>query len=219
MKSTIGTDQLGALVSAVSHRILKDVDLLTQADRDIGDGDHGFGMSRGFTAVLAKLENTDLKAMSPGELLKSVGDTLIDTMGGASGVVFGTMFRGGAKTLGGLETLSLDDLGRAFEGSCKQITRRAKAEPGDKTMLDALVPAAVAIRSSAASGGSWGDGLSAAAKAAAEGRDATKQMVARFGKASTMGDRSIGFPDAGAVSVAIMFDSMARTAETFREEV
>ena len=219
MKGTIGTDQLAALVLAASHRILKDVDLLTQADRDIGDGDHGFGMSRGFTAVLAKLKTNDLNEMSPGQLLKTVGDTLIDTMGGASGVVFGTMFFGGAKALGGLETLSLDDLGRAFEGSCEQITRRAKAEPGDKTMLDALVPAAAAIRSIAASGGSWGDGLSAAAKAAAEGRDATKKMVARFGKASTMGDRSIGFPDAGAVSVAIMFDSMAQTAETFREEV
>ncbi|WP_342237853.1 dihydroxyacetone kinase subunit DhaL [Inquilinus sp. OTU3971] len=198
--------QLKEMILAISHTIIGSVDVLTEADRNIGDGDHGLGMSRGFEGVRDIV--TPARFSSARDLLKTVGDTLIDRMGGASGIVFGLMFRAGARGLGDGECVTVRDLAEYFERSIAEIMKRGGAKPGDKTMLDALVPAAAALTQAAEERVDIVSALSAAAKTAEAGKERTRQLVARFGKASTMGSRSLGYPDAGAVSVTLIFNAM-----------
>lgn len=171
-------------------------DRLTEADRDIGDGDHGLGMARGFTAAAEALKAKD--AATIGDLFKAAGMAIMGKAGGASGAVFGSFFIGAAKPLTG-DTLSAADLAAALEAGLAAVTARGGAGPGDKTVIDALVPAIERARAA-------GDDAAAAARAAAEGAaagvEATKEMVARTGKARSLGERSLGYIDPGALSFA-----------------
>jgi len=194
------------MILAVSDKIIACVDLLSQADRQIGDGDHGFGMARGFEGVRELLSSKSFDDAT--DLLKAVGDTLIDRMGGASGIVFGLMFRAGARGQAPMGYLTPAGLAEYFERSIAEIMKRGGAQPGDKTMLDALVPAAAAMKETAAKGGDAIAALAAAARAAEAGKERSRQFVARFGKAATMGERSLGYPDAGALSVTLIFQAL-----------
>jgi phosphoenolpyruvate---glycerone phosphotransferase subunit DhaL len=185
---------------------------LTDLDSAIGDADHGTNMDRGFTAVVAKLDAAP-QGQTPDALLKLVASTLISTVGGASGPLYGTAFLRAGAALAGKETLTLDDCLAGLNAAVRGIRDRGKATTGEKTMLDALVPAQEAF--AAASGGSAGvdlpEAFARAASAAEEGARATIPMLATKGRASYLGERSIGHQDPGATSSALMLRAVADT--------
>jgi len=184
---------------------------LVTLDRAIGDGDHGENLDRGFSAVLAKLD--DLPAdSSPGDVLKMVATTLISTVGGASGPLLGTAYLKGAVAIAGKETLDGEALVAMLTAARDGIVLRGKAESGDKTMIDAWTPAVDAAAEALAAGKSEVEILEAAADAAEAGAVATEPLVARKGRASYLGERSAGHRDPGAQSSALQLRAAADTA-------
>jgi len=177
-------------------------DHLTELDSAIGDGDHGANMHRGMQAVLAALDAK--RPETPATIFSTVGMTLVSTVGGASGPLFGTLFLRLGSALGPAAEVSLGDLARALRAGLDGIVARGKAEAGDKTLYDALLPAVEALESAAASDTDLGAALQQAADAAAAGRDATTPMSARKGRASYLGERSVGHQDPGATTVALL---------------
>ncbi len=196
-----------ALLSAAARAVIANKDRLTTADQDIGDGDHGVGMARGF-AAFDEAATKDVRTIQ--DLFHGCGLALMMASGGASGIVFGTLFQGAGKSLKS-DFFDAEALVVALEGGLKAVQIRGKASVGDKTMVDALAPAAEAARKAFASGGSIEDVAAAAAKAAAAGVEATRGLVAKIGKAKSLGDRSVGFVDPGALTTSILMDSIAAT--------
>ena len=190
---------------------------LTELDAAIGDADHGSNMDRGMKAAVAALDETP--PPNAAALLTKVGMTLVSTVGGASGPLFGTMFirMGGSLAAAG-DTLSAGDVAAALRAGLGGVVDRGKPAPGDKTMYDALAPAVDALERSLADDGSLVTGLTAARNAARTGRDATIPMLARKGRASYLGERSIGHMDPGDASVALLIEAAAdATAEAAAE--
>lgn len=179
---------------------------LTELDSEIGDADHGSNMARGMTAVLAKLDSDP--PATPAELGKLVGMTLVSTVGGASGPLYGTFFLRVGAAAGASDALDAAALGAAVRAGVDGILARGKAQPGDKTMIDALLPAVDAWDAAAAEGASPADAARAASEAAAAGRDATIPLVARKGRASYLGERSAGHLDPGATSATLLLDAL-----------
>jgi phosphoenolpyruvate---glycerone phosphotransferase subunit DhaL len=196
-----------AWVTAFADSVTAAKTELTKLDQAIGDGDHGANMSRGLTAVVAKLSGD-----TPGDLLKGVGRTLISTVGGASGPLYGTAFREAGKALGDAEPVADADFAAALRAGLDGIVRLGKAEPGDKTMIDAWTPALAALDAALESGSALPEAVGAAAKAAAEGATATVPMQARKGRASYLGPRSVGHQDPGATSTTMLFEALAQAA-------
>lgn len=176
---------------------------LSELDAAIGDGDHGANMTRGMHAVAAKIgaEFPDL-----GALFKTVGMTLLSTVGGASGPLYGGFFLAVAKPCAGLASIESEAWADALAAGAQDIARRGKAQPGDKTMLDAMLPALEALR---AAGPELAAATAAAAVAARKGAEATTPLLARKGRASYLGERSIGHQDPGATSCALLFEALA----------
>ena len=189
----------------VSRGMVESKDLLTQADKAIGDGDHGVGMARGFEAVEQKLEGRDFAALDG--LLTAVGTALLMSIGGAAGAVFGTLFRGGAKQLADQQVLDSEALSAMLSDGLQAVKQRGGAKPGDKTMVDALEPAAGRARELTSS--PLTESLVAVTEAARQGMENTKEMIAAVGKAKTLGERSLGHPDPGAVSMHLILKLMA----------
>ena len=188
------------------HRI----ELIT-LDREIGDGDHGENMDRGFQAVLPKLD--DLHAGStPGDVLKLVATTLISTVGGAAGPLYGTAYLKAAVAAGDSVSLDGEAIASILTAARDGIVLRGKAEPGDKTMVDAWTPAVDAATAAATDGADALGALEAAASAAWEGAAATEPLVARKGRASYLGERSAGHRDPGAQSSALLLQAAADAA-------
>ena len=183
---------------------------LTRLDQQIGDGDHGENLARGFTAVRTKL-GVDFTG-TPGEALRLVATTLISTVGGASGPLLGTAFLRAAGAVGESEELTGLLIAQALASARDGVIARGKAEPGDKTMVDALAPAATAAAAAADAGSDVASVLAAAAEAAAAGAQATVPWRARRGRASYLGERSMGHVDPGARSTAYLIASLARSA-------
>jgi len=180
---------------------------LTQLDSAIGDADHGINMDRGFQAVTGKLDT--LASDDIGGCLRTIGSTLVSTVGGASGPLYGMFFMQMGGAAAGKETLSLAEFAAAFEAGIGGVQRIGKAEPGDKTMLEALLPAKDALLAAAADGSTVGAALERAAEAAEAGMLATVPLVARKGRASYLGERSAGHQDPGATSSAYLLRSAA----------
>jgi dihydroxyacetone kinase-like protein len=201
--SSLTAEEVRAMLVHVARRMEENESLLTDADRATGDGDHGIGMSRGFEAVRREL--ADASGGTVAELLDTTGRTLLTSVGGASGILFATFFRGGAAAVGDRETFDAEALRLFLAEGTEAVRQRGKASPGDKTMLDALRPAAEA----AANEDSPAALLAAASEAARRGVEETKGMVARTGKARPLGARSLGHPDPGALSVSLIVDAMA----------
>ena len=189
----------------IGDRIIENREFLTNLDREIGDADHGVNMARGFAAVIEKLpqDNPDIGAM-----LKKTGMTLLSTVGGASGPLYGTAYMEVAKILAGKEALTEEDFGRAFGLAVAGIQKRGKSTAGEKTMLDALMPALDAYLKRIAEGGSLSDGLDDACAAAEAGVAYTKTIAATKGRASYLGERSIGHQDPGATSAALTLEAI-----------
>lgn len=184
---------------------------LNTLDRDIGDGDHGENMDRGFQAVLPKLDGLAGET-TPGTVLKLVATTLISTVGGASGPLYGTAFLKAAGAVGSAESLDAAALVALLTAARDGIVLRGKAEEGDKTMIDAWTPAVNAAASARAAGSSVSAVLLAAANAAEQGAQATEPLVAHKGRASYLGERAIGHRDPGSQSTALLLRAGADVA-------
>jgi phosphoenolpyruvate---glycerone phosphotransferase subunit DhaL len=182
-------------------------DYLTQLDAAIGDADHGMNMDRGFASVVAKLGELD-DATPPGRILVSAGSTLVSTVGGASGPLWGTALRRAGRSIGDDETFDGTALARALEAALAGVVELGAAQPGDKTMVDALEPAVRVLRERVDEGSSASDAIAAARGAAEEGMQATVPLQATKGRASYLGERSIGHQDPGATSTAIILRAL-----------
>jgi phosphoenolpyruvate---glycerone phosphotransferase subunit DhaL len=200
-------EDLRAWMLRFDEQITAEAGHLTALDSAIGDADHGTNIARGTGAVRQRLE--DAPPDDVGALLKSSGMTLVSTVGGASGSLYGTLFLEMAKSVGPARALGTAELAEAFRAGVAGVVARGRAEPGDKTMVDALLPAADALSAAAAGGRPLVESLHAAAAAATLGRDATIPLVARKGRASYLGERSADHLDPGATSAAILVQALA----------
>ena len=181
---------------------------LTDLDNEIGDGDHGINMAKGFAAVTEKLPQ--LNGQKPGAVLKTVGMTLVSAVGGSSGPLYGTAFMRAGMTLGEKESISMDDFLACLKEGTAGIMARGHAVQGEKTMLDAMIPAQDAMMQAAAEGKTPKDVLSAGIKAAADGVKYTKTIIATKGRASYIGERSLGHQDPGATSFTFLLEEIGR---------
>lgn len=198
---------LDGWVRRFAAAISADKDHLTELDSAIGDADHGVNMDRGMTAALVTLDATP--AADPATLAKNVGMTLISKVGGASGPLFGTLFLRMGPALGAGAEVSDEAFAAALRAGLDGVVARGKAELGDKTMVDALTPAVEALEAAVRDDLPLDEALRRAAAAAAAGRDATIPLLARKGRASYLGERSIGHQDPGATSVALLVAATA----------
>jgi dihydroxyacetone kinase-like protein len=205
----LGADDLSRWIRACAERLHAEAGRLTELDAAIGDADHGSNLDRGFTAVVAKLDAEPFAG--PGALLKTVGMTLVSTVGGASGPLYGTFFLRCGTALADATAIDAAAFGAALRAGVAGVQARGKAEAGDKTMYDAWSPAVDAYDAALVAGEGLGAALRAAAAAAAAGRDATEDLVARKGRASYLGERSRGHRDPGATSTTIILEAAAAT--------
>jgi dihydroxyacetone kinase-like protein len=205
--SRLTVDDLIAWLVRFDERIVEQADRLTELDSAIGDADHGTNMARGTGAVRSRLAQA--RPDDAGALLKSCGMALVSTVGGASGSLYGTLFLEMAKSVGTASELDTTVFAAAFHAGVAGVVARGRAEPGDKTMIDALQPTVDVLDTAAADGVPLAEALQSAAAAAAAGRDATIPLVARKGRASYLGDRSADHLDPGATSAAILVQALA----------
>jgi dihydroxyacetone kinase-like protein len=199
-----------AWIRAAAGVIGEQRDHLTQLDAAIGDADHGINLDRGFTAVLSALEVA--APATPGGVLTLTGSTLISKVGGASGPLYGVAFRRAGKALGDTADVDLPGLAAALEAALAGVQQLGAAREGDKTMVDALAPAAAAFSKAIAEGAPDADALAALAEAARAGAAATISMQALKGRASYLGPRSVGHEDPGAASTALILGALRDTA-------
>jgi phosphoenolpyruvate---glycerone phosphotransferase subunit DhaL len=197
-----------AWLSGFAEEVAVNRNLLTQLDAAIGDADHGINLDRGLTEVIAAFDG--LADPSPGVLLKTTGMTLVRTVGGASGPLYGTFFLRMSAAAGDLKALDPALLADALRAGLDGVVARGRAQAGDKTMYDALAPACDALDASLADGLDLTTALQRAVAAADTGRDATIPMLARKGRASYLGERSVGHHDPGATSSAMLVSTLVR---------
>lgn len=206
---TISLDQLTGWLTRFSDLVTEHVSYLTELDSAIGDADHGSNMTRGMDAVIEKIQVTPTGTVDV--LFKAVGMTLVTTVGGASGPLYGTFFLRIGATAGPVSTLDATGLAAAFRAGMDGVVARGKAEAGDKTMIDALGPALDAFDAALEASSDISSAALAAYSAAQTGRDATEALLARKGRASYLGERSIGHIDPGAASTSLLFQALAET--------
>jgi phosphoenolpyruvate---glycerone phosphotransferase subunit DhaL len=196
-------------VEAFASTVADNREYLTRLDSAIGDADHGINMDRGMKAVLAKLDGLDGDDI--GAMLKTVGMTLVSTVGGAGGPLYGTLFLQLGIATTGKSELEPEDWAAALTAAVEGVQMRGKAEPGDKTMIDALIPARNSFSAAVADGASFEEALRRSAEAAEAGMEATTPLVAKKGRASYLGERSAGHQDPGATSSYLLLKTAAET--------
>ena len=208
-----GLDAATALdwVRRLAVAVAEQKDHLTDLDRPIGDSDHGVNMHRGMTAALGAVDAAP--PSTPGKLLATVGSTLVSKVGGASGPLYGTAFRRAGKALGDLDEADAAQLGEALQSALDGVAKLGGAAVGDATMVDALAPAVTALKESAGRGETAAQAVRAAADAALAGAESTTPLVAHKGRASYLGERSVGHQDPGATSTAILLATLADALE------
>ena len=208
---SLSTVSVNAWMDEACAAVVADADRLTELDSAIGDGDHGNNLKRGFRAVVEALA-TGGDDLAPGRRLILAGKTLVSKVGGASGPLWGTALRRAGRSLGDA-ALDGPALADALDAALAGIVELGAAQPGDKTMVDALTPATQALRTAVEAGQPLADALAAAAEAAAEGARSTVPMQARKGRASYLGERSIGHEDPGAASTVLIISALGRALE------
>ena len=211
MDDTIGIGDLDRMIRSAADKIRANRDELSKMDSAIGDGDHGTTIARAMgiaEKVMDESEKSDLKG-----LLKEVGWGVMGVDGGATGPLLGSFLMGLGKGLGEQETIDCPTLAAMFEDGLAGVRRQSKAQIGDKTMMDALLPAVHAMRQAADKGKSIKEALKKAAEAAENGATSTKEFRARFGRAKNLGDRTIGFQDPGATSIALILQGFVESLE------
>jgi dihydroxyacetone kinase phosphoprotein-dependent L subunit len=210
MLNVLTENNVRNMIVYVADKIIENTSLLTEIDNKIGDGDHGIGMARG----MQKVKDTMLREENTGNayiLFEKAGKAMLMSMGGASGVLFGSLYMSGVKGNEPKTVLNSTDITAMMEKGLAAIKERGKARTGDKTMVDALEPAVEAMWKTQDMG--LVPMLAAAATAAAEGVESTKKYQAKFGRAKSLMERAVGFQDAGATSVWIILRSMKEFAE------
>jgi dihydroxyacetone kinase-like protein len=203
MTDTIGIDDIGRMIRSAADKIRANRDELSKLDSDIGDGDHGMTITRAMgiaEKVIEESEKQELKG-----LLKDVGWGVMGVDGGATGPLLGSFLMGLGNGIGEQDAIDCPTLAAMFEAGLAGVRRQSKAQIGDKTMMDALLPAVEAIRQAADEAKSIKEALREAAEAAEKGAASTKEFQARFGRAKNLGDRTIGHQDPGATSMALIF--------------
>jgi dihydroxyacetone kinase-like protein len=204
LAETVGREQVVSWLRAAARSMREQKALLTGLDKAIGDGDHGINMDRGFGKVLEKIDGAaDLEGV-----LKTAAMTLISSVGGASGPLYGTFFLRASAAAAGREELSAADLHTLMEAGLEGVRRRGKAQAGDKTMVDALLPAVQAFGRALAAEEKLSPALAQAVEAARRGAEATIPMIARKGRASYLGERSAGHQDPGATSSYLILKAL-----------
>ena len=199
---------LNNAIRAVGDAIVKNKEWLTELDSAIGDADHGINMSRGFTAVGEKLKALG-NDKDPATVLKAVGMTLISTVGGAAGPLYGTAFLRASAAVAGKNVLDRDAMAAVLAAAISGIKERGKAVQGEKTILDALEPAYAAFAAGAAGDSTLAECLALARDAAEQGVEYTKTIIATKGRASYLGQRSLGHQDPGATSTYIILAALS----------
>jgi dihydroxyacetone kinase phosphoprotein-dependent L subunit len=207
---TINTAQMKRMLLAIADKIIENKSYLTDVDREIGDGDHGTGMEIGAKKVKEALGAKDFETVN--ELMRTAGMAMLNSMGGASGVIFSTVYLGGVKGREPMNEIGAKEFAEMMEASLEEIKKRGGAKLGDKTMVDAFEPAVCAMRGYAECGEDFVLMFESAEEAAKQGMEATKGYIAKTGRAKALMERSIGFQDAGATSVYIMFCAMREWA-------
>lgn len=202
----ISGEKVIEILIAISDKIEENKAYLTELDANIGDGDHGLNMSKGFSAVKEALKDVDSKNI--GSIFKKTGMALVSHVGGASGPLYGTAFMKAAVVVNDKSSISIDDFVNILKAAVDGIVMRGKAQEGDKTMLDAIMPAYMAAKKAKEEGKACSEILEAVSNAALNGAENTKKISAKKGRASYLGDRSIGHKDPGAVSAAIMLKTI-----------
>ncbi len=198
----IDNKKMCEIIEAMAEKIQAQKDFLTELDNEIGDGDHGINMARGFGAVKEKLPGMADKDI--GAILKEVGMTLVSTVGGASGPLYGTAFMKAGMACKGMAEIDGQQFLTAFSAAVAGIKQRGKSEEGEKTMLDALCPAERAIAEALNEGATLKEALGKAVDAAEDGLVHTKDIIATKGRASYLGERSLGHQDPGATSSLLL---------------
>ncbi|NLJ33430.1 MAG: dihydroxyacetone kinase subunit L [Firmicutes bacterium] len=207
----VAKDQIVAMIKEMAASVAENKKYLTELDSAIGDGDHGINMDRGFRKVLERLPAVEDKDV--GSIFKNVGMSLISAVGGAAGPLYGTYFMEFGKVAAGKEELTNGDLEKMLAAGLNGIKRRGKAVVGEKTMVDALEPAAEAFAAAAAKDKTPLACFQAAVAAAKKGKEATIPMLAKKGRAHYLGERSIGHQDPGATSSELILASMLKVLE------
>jgi dihydroxyacetone kinase-like protein len=208
----VTTAAFDAWVRRFADLVAEERDHLTELDSAIGDADHGTNLDRGMKAAVAALDELDAQHdVGAGPLITKVGMTLVSTIGGASGPLYGTLFLRMGTTLGDVPTATPVHVATALRAGLEGVVARGKAQAEDKTMYDALSPAVDALEAGLKEGLGLGEALGRARAAADAGRDATVPMLARKGRASYLGERSVGHQDPGATSVALLVGAAADT--------
>lgn len=202
MKNSGGADVVLQLVKIIQDN----KDYLSSVDGQIGDGDHGINMNKGFTISGEKINEGDYDFS---EALNVLGDTLVNEIGGSMGPIYGTFFMEMSDASDGKEEIDASVFGDMLSGAVEGMEAIVDARIGDKTMMDVLLPAQAAFEQAISDGKSFEEALDATIKAANDGRDSTKDMVAKFGRASRLGERSRGVMDAGATSCALIIEGLA----------
>ncbi len=196
----------GAIVLSLADRIIENRAYLSEIDGKIGDGDHGVNMAKGFSLAAERLKGKDT---SLAEAFDTLGTVLMTEIGGSMGPLYGVMFTEFAEKLDGVVAVDASAYSRMLHAGLEGIQSIGSAKVGDKTLLDSLVPAVTAFDRAVAEGKSFGDALDALVPAAEAGRDSTLNLVARIGRASRLGERSLGVLDAGATSCAIILKELS----------
>lgn len=205
---TIDSKKLMDILQATAKRIGAEKAFLTELDNEIGDGDHGINLARGFAAVEKKLP--ELADKDIGAILKGVGMALVSSVGGASGPLYGTAYMKAGAAMKGKTELTPDDLAAAFDAAIGGVQMRGKAHEGEKTMLDAQIPASKAYKDALAAGKDVKAALGEAVEAARKGVEYTKTILATKGRASYLGERSIGHQDPGATSSLMILEELEK---------
>jgi dihydroxyacetone kinase-like protein len=207
--SELTSDQMVKWLERFAALVAENKEYLTQLDSAIGDADHGANMDRGFKAVLTK--KPEFQGKDIATVFKTVAMTLISTVGGASGPLYGTFFLQASLAAGANPSISAEEFGALLEKGLNGVIQRGKANPGDKTMIDAMLPAVATYRKALQGGEPIGDALEKAAASAREGMKGTIPLVAKKGRASYLGERSAGHQDPGATSTALLFQAAAES--------
>jgi len=207
-RMSLGHDDVLRWIRVFAAEVEANKEQLTSLDAAIGDGDHGINMERGMSAVLVKVDAAG-EEQDIGALLKTVGMTLVSTVGGAGGPLYGTLFLQMGTVLTGRAELGPDDWAAALDAAITGVQARGKAEPGDKTMIDALIPGRDALKAALAEGATFEQALRQSADAAGQGMRDTIPLVARKGRASYLGERSAGHQDPGATSSHLLLEAAA----------
>lgn len=202
----ISGEKIIEILVSIGDKIEENKVYLTELDASIGDGDHGLNMSKGFLAVKEALKDVDSKNI--GGILKKAGMALVSHVGGASGPLYGTAFMKAAVIVKDKESVGIDDFINILKAAIDGVVMRGKAQEGDKTMLDAIMPAYRAGKASREEGKACSEVLEAVSNAALKGAENTEKIAAKKGRASYLGDRSIGHKDPGAVSASIMLKTI-----------